>query len=309
MHVTLQQLKLFHAVVKHGGFTRAAQEMHLTQPAVSIQIKRLEDHIGLPLFEHVGRKTHMTLAGRELFDACSDVIERLDSLAATIDSLKGEISGPLRISVVTTAKYFLPHLLGAFVQEYPKVNPSLTVTNRANVLQRLEDNLDDVVIMGQVPEGMKVEAFPFLENVLVVVAPPDHPYADGRLVTLEQLARERMLVREEGSGTRIAMGKLFASRNLTPTFHMELGSSEAIKQGVMAKLGVAVLSLHSLHLELSMGRIAMLNVEGFPQRRPWYAVYNHGKRHTLAVTRFIQFLTEKGSEAAVAPIRDSMESQ
>lgn len=307
MHVTLQQLKLFHAVVKHGGFTRAANEMHLTQPAVSIQIKRLEDHVGLPLFEHVGRKMHMTLAGRELYAACSDILERLDAFVGTIDSLKGEVSGPLRISVVTTAKYFLPHLLGAFVQDYPKVNPFLTVTNRANVLQRLEDNLDDVVIMGQVPVGMKVEAIPFLENVLVVVAPPDHPFADGRLVTLAELAAERMLVREEGSGTRIAMGKLFEEHGLSPTFHMELGSSEAIKQGVMAKLGIAVLSLHSLHLELTMGRIAMLNVEGFPQRRPWYAVYNKGKRHSLAVTRFIDFLMEKGAESALNPIRENLE--
>jgi DNA-binding transcriptional LysR family regulator len=298
MHATLQQLRLFAAVARNLSFTKAADEMHLTQPAVSIQIRRLEEHVGLPLLEHVSRRVYLTPVGQELYDACRDIFQRLDSFEGAVDMLKGEVAGPLRLSVVTTAEYFLPHLLGVFLRQHPRVQPFLNITNRASVLARLIDNEDDLVVMGRVPDGVSAEVLPFLDNVLVVAAPPGHRLADGRAVALRDLMEERFLFRESGSGTRMAAEKLLAEHGLSITPYMELGSAEAIKQGVMAGLGVGVLPLHSLNVELAAGLLAVLNVEGFPLRRPWYAVYRKGKRLTLAARTFIDFLSSRGKRVA-----------
>ncbi len=305
MHATLQQLRLFAAVARNLSFTKAADEMHLTQPAVSIQIRRLEEHVGLPLIEHVGRRVYLTPVGQELYDACRDIFQRLGVFEGAVDQLKGEVAGPLRLSVVTTAEYFLPHLLGVFLRRHPLVQPYLNVTNRATVLARLIDNEDDLVVMGRVPDGVAAEVLPFLDNVLVVAAPPDHPLADGRPVALADLVRDRFLFREPGSGTRIATEKLLTEHGLSITPYMELGSAEAIKHGVMAGLGVAVLPQHSLGTELAAGLLKVLNVEGFPLRRPWYAVYRKGKRLTLAASTFIEFLSSRGKQVAAGMERES----
>ncbi len=300
MHATLQQFRLFAAVARNLSFTKAAEEMHLTQPAVSIQVRRLEEHVGLPLIEQIGRRVYLTPVGHELYAACRDIFERLGAFESAVDMLKGEVAGPLRISVVTTTEYFLPHLLGVFLRQHPQVQPVLTVTNRATVLARLQDNEDDLVVMGQVPDGVDAEILPILDNVLVVVAPPGYPLADGRPMRMEELAKERILVREPGSGTRMAVEKFLADRGVTITPFMELGSAEGIKRGVMAGLGLAVLPSHSLTVELAAGLISVLNVEGFPLRRPWYAVYRKGKRLTLAARTFIDFLATQGKEVVAS---------
>ncbi len=294
IHATLQQLRLFEAVARHSSFTRAAEEVHLSQPAVSIQVKRLEENIGLPLFEQVGKRISLTEAGRELYAASKDVLGRLSDLDSTIDSLKGEVAGTLRVTAVTSAKYFLPHLLGAFLRRYPDVEPKLKVVNREAMLERIADNEDDLYVMGHVPKELDVEEFPFLENIISVVASPDHPLANRRKIPAKQLESERFLVRESGSGNRKVVSEFFEEQGITINPSMELGSAEAIKQGVMAGLGISALSLHNLRLEVAAGQIVVLKVEGFPLRRRWNVVHRKGKRLSHAATSFIEFLQAEG---------------
>ena len=296
MHLTLQQLKLFESVYRNGSYTRAAEELHLTQPAISIQLKRLEEQAGIPLFEQVGKKIFPSTAGKIMYEASLDILKRVTDLNNSIESLKGIVKGQLKMSVVTTAKYFMPLLLGRFLKEYPEVEPRLKFSNRANVVQRLMDNVDDFVVMGQTPDDSKLEKHPFLENIIVPVAPPDHPLAKEKNIPLERLIQERFLVREPGSGTRQLFDSLLADLELNIEPYMELGSAEAIKQGVMAGLGLAVLSLHSLRLERASKKLVVLDVQGFPIKRRWFAVYLQGKQLSLTSKTFLDFILEHGHE-------------
>jgi len=294
MHLTLQQLKLFEAVSRLGSYTRAAEELFLTQPAVSIQVKRLEDQTGLPLFEKVGKKIFPTAAGKAMYAASLDILNRVDDLKKSIEDLKGTVKGPLQLSVVTTAKYFLPKLLGVFLQRYPDVEPKLKFTNRARVIERLMNNDDDFVVMGQIPKDDNLEAHPFLTNILGVIAPADHPLANKKEITIEELAQERFLIREAGSGTRYVFEKLLKEHEIEIEPYMELGSSEALKQAIMAGLGIAVLSLHSVQLELEVNKLTVLDVQGFPMKRRWYAVHLKGRSLSLVARTFMDFILKEG---------------
>jgi len=294
--VTLRQLQIFETVVRLGGYTRAAEALHLTQPTVSMQVKKLSEAIGYPLLEKVGSHLHTTTAGREVYASAQNVLGNMMALGESIVTLEGVIKGPLRIAVITTAKYFMPHLLGAFITQYPEVKPMLKVTNRSRVLERLKSNEDDLLIMGQVPVGLDVEAHPFVDNELVVVASIHHPLTKCSDISLEQLSKERFLIREAGSGTRLAIDRLFAEQGLKVHPYMELGSSEAIKQAVMAGLGISVLSRHNLRLELAGNHIAMLDVKGFPLFYRWYAVHLKGKKLSLVSQTFLNFLLQQGKD-------------
>jgi len=298
-HATLQQLRLFAAVAEHRSVTRAAEAVHLTQPAVSIQIKRLEAKVGMPLIEHIGKELHLTVAGEEVFEAARDVLARLGDLETSLNDLRGEVAGPLNVHVVSSGKYFMPQLLGSFVRRYPKVEPRLQITNRASLLSSLARNQSDLYIMGQPPEGVSVVEYPFLENILVVVARPDHPLAGKKKIALAQIAKERFVGRESGSGTRKAVEKLFHDKGLDISAYIELDSTEGIKQGVMGGLGIGVLSKHSLRLELDAGELVVLDVAGFPLRRRWYVSHREGKRLSRAAQLFLDYLREEG-EAEVA---------
>jgi len=295
-HVTLRQMQIFEAVVRLGGYTRAAEELHLTQPTISMQIKKLNEAIGYPLLEQVGRHVHPTVAGAEVYAAARDILDRMVSLGESTTELGMVVKGPLRIAVITTAKYFMPHLLGAFITQYPEVQPILKVTNRSRVLERLKSNEDDLLIMGQVPEDLDVVAQPFVDNELVVVANVNHPLTKCSSITLAQLHKERFLMRETGSGTRLAINRLFAEQNLTIQPYMELGSSEAIKQAVMAGLGISVLSRHNLRLELEHNHIVVLDVVGFPLFYRWYAVHLKSKKLSLVSRTFLEFLLLQGKD-------------
>ena len=290
MHLTLQQLRLFEAVTRRGSYTRAAEELFITQPAVSIQIKRLEDQAGLPLFEHVGKKTFPTAAGKMMYDASLDILNRVEDLKNSIEELKGTVKGSLQMSVVTTSKYFIPNLLGAFLQQYPDVEPKLKFTNRARVIERLMNNDDDFVVMGQAPEDNKLESYPFLNNIIGIVAPPDHPLANKKNITIKELAKQRFLIREIGSGTRYVFDQLLEKHGVKIEPYMELGSSEAIKHAVMAGLGIAVLSLHSVQLERDVKKLTVLDVEGFPLKRRWYAVHLKGRKLSLVARTFLDYI-------------------
>jgi len=295
-HVTLRQLQIFEAVVRLGGYTRAAEMLHLTQPTVSMQVKKLSETIGHPLLEKVGSHLHTTAVGDEVYASAQHILGSMVSLGESAAALEGVVKGPLRIAVITTAKYFMPHLLGAFITEHPEVQPMLKVTNRSRVLERLKSNEDDLLIMGQVPVELDVEAHPFVDNELVVVASPRHPLTKCSSISLQQLSEERFLVREAGSGTRLAIDRLFAEQGLEVRPYMELGSSEAIKQAVMAGLGISVLSRHNLRLELAGNHIAILDVKGFPLFYRWYAVHLKGKKLSLVSRTFLDFLLQQGKE-------------
>lgn len=293
---TLQQLRLFEAVARHGSFTRAAEAIHLTQPAVSIQVKRLEETLGSKLFEQMGKRIYLTAAGKALYDTCQDVFERFDSFEATLEELRGEVGGQLNLAAVTTAKYFLPLYLGAYLRAYPKVTPQLKASNRARIIERMEANEDDLYIMATLPERDDIEIYPFLNDQLVAFAHPKHPLAQKRGITLQSLTGERMIMREHGSGIRMTVEKLFKENGVKIEAYMELGSGEAIKQAVMSGIGMAVLSNFSLRMELENKRLVILDIEGLPIARSWYAIHRKGKHLTPAVLKFIEFLQTADAE-------------
>lgn len=291
-HSTLRQLEVFSAIARLGSFTRAAEELFLTQPTVSMQIKKLTDAVGLPLFEQIGKKIYLTDAGRELQQTCDGIFEHFSRFEMAIADMKGLKRGTLRLAVVTTAKYFAPRLLGPFCQAHPGVDVSLKVSNRERVLERLATNQDDLYILGQPPEDLDAESEPFLENLLVVLAPVNHPLAKRENVPLARLAEEPFLVREPGSGTRAALERLLASKGVVPKVRMELGSNEAIKQAIVGGLGVSVLSRHTLSLDAPKKHIAILDVEDFPIRRHWYVAYPRGKKLSVIAQAFLDYLKD-----------------
>jgi LysR family transcriptional regulator, low CO2-responsive transcriptional regulator len=292
-HATLRQLQVFEAIYRLGSFTRAAEELFLTQPTVSMQIRKLTDVLGLPLFEHVGRNVEPTEAGRELYDASRKMFETLSNLEMKIADLKGMRRGRLRISVVTTAKYLAPEMLGEFSRMFPGIELVLKVTNRHNIIERMHANEDDLYIMGQAPKNdLEVEAHVFSPNPLVVMAPRDHHLVGKKNVSLEEIADEPNIIREPGSGIRDITYRTFEARGLKPNVRMELGSNEAIKHAIAGGLGISVLSLYTLTLEGTDGPVAILDVEGFPILRNWYIVYPKGKELSLVAKTFLSFAVD-----------------
>lgn len=304
-HATLRQLQVFEAIVRLGSFTKAAEELYLTQPTVSMQTRKLAEVLGLNLFEHVGRNVKPTEAGMELYGACQTIFSTLSNLEMKIANLKGLKKGRLRMAVVTTAKYMAPELLGKFSRLYPGIDFSLKVTNRERVFERMHANEDDLYIVGFVPQDeIEVEAFPFAPNPLVVIAPHDHPLVGKKNISLAELSEEPFIMREPGSGVREAAIKVFTGHGLAPPkARMELGSNEAIKHSVVGGLGLAVQSLHTLTLDNLEGTVDILDVEEFPIIREWYIVYPKGKELSLVARTFLDYALE--SELA---IHDRMEA-
>lgn len=300
IHATLHQLKVFEATARHGSFTRAAEELFLTQPTVSMQVKQLTKAIGLPLFEQVGKRLYLTDAGRELFSSCKEIFQRLDQLEMTVADLKGMKQGKLRLAVITTTKYFMPRLLGPFCQQYPGIDVSLAVTNHERVIDRLANNQDDLYVMSQLPEHIDIKSHAFLDNPLVVVAPRNHPLAQEKQIPLKRVAEEMFIMREPGSGTRGAFQSLLDAHQLTVKVRLELGSNEAIKQAIAGGLGLSVLSRHTLLLDGMTNELTILDVEGFPIPREWYVVYLAGKQLSVVANTFLEYL-----QAAAPQVSDS----
>lgn len=291
MHLTLRQLAVCEAAARHSSFTRAAEELHLSQPAVSMQVRQVEDELGLALFEKNGKQLHCTEAGLEVQRYAQEIKLQLTDLESVIASLKGVQSGHLRLSVASTANQFSTRLLAAFVAAHPGVSFSLDVTNRKQLLHQLANNQTDMVLMGQPPEDAGLESLQFMDNPLVVVAAPNHPLASvKKTIACEQLADEVFVAREADSGTRMAMNRFFESKGITLRAGVEMTSNEAIKQTVAAGLGLALVSIHTLELELETGRLVVLDVQGMPIKRHWHMVHRSGKRLTPVVHAFQQFL-------------------
>jgi len=293
-HISLRQLQIFEAIARLSGFTRAAEELFLTQPTVSMQIKKMEDSVGLPLFEQIGKQTYLTDAGRVVYEHARHILDSVSNMEMEIADLQGLKTGMLRLAVVTTAKYFAPRALGQFCERYPGVDVALKVTNRERLLERLTQNIDDLYIIGHPPELESVVFEPYLANPLVVLAPRTHPLVGQTAIEPAQLAQYPFIMRELGSGTRLAIEDFFEQRGIKLTIRMELGSNEAIKQAIDAGLGISVLSRHTLALEGEHGRLAILDVKGFPIPWQWFVGHNKGKRLSVIAKTFLSFLKSKG---------------
>jgi DNA-binding transcriptional LysR family regulator len=307
MHITIRQLKVFDAVATHLSYTRAAEELHLTQPAVSMQIKQLEGVVGLALFEIFGKKVYLTHAGNVFLSHTRHLLEQLSLAAEEMNAIKGVDSGYIKVTIASTVNYFAARMLAKFCQQHEKVQVSLEVTNRKTLLKRIEQNQPDIVLMGQPPAELDVIAEPFMINPLVVIASPTHPLLTGKKQTsVKQFAEQHIILREPGSGTRDAVERYFRDKEITPVSRTEMTSNEAIKQTVEAGLGVAVVSIHTVELELAVGRLACLRVEGFPINRKWYVAYRTGKHLSATARAFRDFVLEEGRASAFCvPVRST----
>ncbi|MBI1394469.1 MAG: LysR family transcriptional regulator [Betaproteobacteria bacterium] len=289
MRVTFRQLKVFETVARLGSFTRAAEELHLSQPTVSMQVKQLVEAVEQPLFEQAGKKIFLTEIGEELHRTCHALFDAWQRFEMTAADMKGLKKGRLRLACVTTAKYFVPRLLGPFCERYPGIDVRFEIANREKILERLSRHEDDLYILGSPPVHFDVVVHPFLDNPLVAVAPSNHALCGLRAIPLERFARERLLVRERGSGTRLATEKFFRDRGIELTAKMEIGSNEAIKQAVAGGLGVSVMSQHELRNEPA-DSVCVLDVEGFPIARSWYVVHPGDKQLSVVAQAFFRYL-------------------
>lgn len=290
LNVTAQQIRIFEAVARNKSFTKAAQELSLTQPAVSIQIKRLEENNDVKLIEVVGKKLFLTAAGEHMYRSCEKILNELKELNIYIKSEQNRIDGELRIAVVTPAKYFISYILKAFLNRFPDVKPVITVINRRRILDEIKQNQYDLTIMGRVPEDLKMDSYPFFKSELVVVAPPQHALSKKRDIPVEALANERFLMREKGSGVRISCEERFEQDGVHIEPYMEMGSTEAIKQAVMAGLGISILPKQAIRLETRYGHMDVLDVIGFPLTRDWYVAKMSSKVLPPAAEAFLEFL-------------------
>jgi DNA-binding transcriptional LysR family regulator len=303
IQATLHQLAVFEAVARHGSFTRAAEELFITQPSVSSQIKHLTQAVGLPLFEQIGKRLYLTEAGTELLSTCQDIFARLNNFEMKVADLKGTKQGQLSLAVITTAKYFIPRLLGSFCQKYPGVDVSLQVTNHHQISRRMLENQDDLYIVSQPPDEIDLCSQPFLDNPLVVLAPINHPLVGQKNIPLQKLNDEPFIMREPGSGTRVAVQHLFAKHKVSVKVKLELGSNEAIKQAIAGRLGLSALSQHCLISEAS-NEIAVLDVQHFPIMRRWYATYLAGKQLSVIAQTFLDYLLVESQKHPILKIEN-----
>lgn len=294
MNITFRQLEVFEVVARLLSYTKASKELHLSQPAVSMQIKQLEDNMGLPLFEKIGRKIYLTEAGGEVYHYCRSIANQVNEMGEVLEQLKGLESGRLEITVATTANAFATRMLSMFKQQHEGVTVSLDVTNREHLLRQLAENEKDIAIMGRPPLNADLVTEPFADNPLVVVAAPDHPLISHQPIPLYMLQDQTFVVREKGSGTRTAMERFFDEHNLNVTSSMEMNENEAIKQAVQAGMGLGVVSIHTIELELETNRLVILDVEDFPIMRHWYLVHRKEKRLSPITQAFKDFVLDEG---------------
>ncbi|MEJ2142327.1 MAG: LysR family transcriptional regulator [Gammaproteobacteria bacterium] len=294
--LTLRQLEILSAVARCGSFSRASNELHLSQPAVSMQIKQLESVLSLPLFEHMGKHIHLTEAGRDTLRTASIIERELANLDHSLADLQGLKGGTLTVSAASTASVFTARLMALFRALHPDVRISLNVVNRETLLRHLTENSVDLAIMGQPPEGYDLSAQPFMDNPLVVIAATSHSLSGVPDIALEQLLEESLIGREQGSGTRSALEKFLAEHGYTFNVAMEMNKNEAIKQAVEAGLGLGVVSLHTVQAELASGQLCVLDVQGFPLKRQWYMVQREGKRLSPAAYAFTQLVLKEATQ-------------
>lgn len=291
MNITLRQLQVFAKVAETGSFTRASEQLFLTQPAVSQQVRQLTETVGEPLFDTIGRRTFLTPVGEELLSAWKGIQLQWQQFEENLQATRSLHRGTLRLAVVSTAKYFVPRVLGPYCAQYPGIDVKLEVANRDRLIERMLANLDDMYVMTMPPEDMGLACDSFLDNPLVAIAPASHPLAGAGLLKLRDLSEERFIMREQGSGTRIAIENYLSQQGATLNVRMELGSNEAIKQAVAGGMGLSILSRHTLHRDpLLEDEVVILQVEGFPLMSRWQLVRLQQRRLSRAAEAFLELL-------------------
>ena len=278
MNISFRQLRLVLALAETGSVSGAARMMHVTQPTASMQLKDVADAIGLPIYEVVGRRVYLTEVGSELARTARAVAAEWDGFEQRVDALKGYTRGKLRVALVSTAKYFVPRFLGSFCKRYPEIDVSMEVLNRDGVVARLRNNLDDLYVMSVPPKDLDLVDEVFMTNPLVVICASGTPLAKQKSLTLAELSGQRFILREEGSGTRMAVDNCFKKLKFRPDLRLELGSNEAIKESVAGGLGISVISIHALHGNAKEHGVSVLNVAGFPVQSHWHVVHPKGKK-------------------------------
>jgi LysR family transcriptional regulator, low CO2-responsive transcriptional regulator len=297
---TIRQLDTFLEVARHQSVSRAAEALRISQPAVSMQMRQLEDAMGLPLIEHVGRKIVLTDAGRDFHQYATAAVAQLKQLDDAMAERRGIKKGRVELAVVSTAKYFVPMLLMRFRKKFPDIEVALHLHNRESVMARLARNEVDLVIMGRPPEALECIATIFADNPLAIISAPEHPLSRRRRAPLSILKDQEFVVRERGSGTRHAMERLFAEHGIDPPIVMEMPSNETIKQAVMAGMGLSFLSLRTIRHELASGYLVQLDLEGLPVMRQWYVTHMSSKRLSPAANALKEFFIEEAGPLVAA---------
>lgn len=295
-NATLRQLKVFESVARHRSFSRAADELHLTQPAVSTQVRKLQEHAGLPLFEQLGKKIHLTPAGAQMLQSSREIIQKFQEAEESMAQYKGVSGGRLNVSVISAGDYFFPRLLVEFAQRHAGVTLNFGVCNREELLTQMKENLTDLAVMVRPPEDEDTVAQPFAPHPYVIVAPPNHPLAQSRRIPASRIVREPFVVREKGSDTWNSMVEGFGNHLPHLNISMEIRSTETIKQAVIAGMGVSFLSAHTISRELQSGALTVLDVQGFPLMLNWYVVHRHAKRLPPVAQAFKNFLLQDGAD-------------
>jgi len=294
-NATFRQLKVFEAVARHLSYSRAAEELRLSQPGVSIQVKQLEGRAGLPLFEQLGKKIYLTSAGHEMLRYSRAIIQQFKEADEALAALKGIRGGRLNIAVISAGDYFFPGLLAEFCRRHEDVTVRLTVNNREEIVRQLGENTTDLTVLLRPPENPDMVAEAFAPQPHVIIAAPEHALARKRHISLQTLANEAFIVREQGSDTRLAMEELLAECRVKFNVTMEIKSTETIKQAVIAGMGISFLSAHTIALEVEVGRLSVLDVEGFPVMRKWHIVHHKNKRLPPVAVAFKEFLLQEGA--------------
>jgi len=293
-HATLRQLRIFVSAATHLSFARAAEELHVSAPAVSIQIAQLEREARAPLFERLGRRLYLTAAGSTLLRASTAILVQIRAVEEELAALRGVEGGLLNVGVISAGDYFLPTLLAEFCARHPGVNIALSVCNREELIHRLDHNLVDLAVVSEQPEGDEFESAPFAAHPIVIVAAPRHRLAGARAIPLSALAREPFIARERGSLTRVVMDDTLRRARLKPVIAIEASNNETVKQAVAAGFGVAFISTHAIALEVQARRLAVLAIAELPVRRKWFAVHRRGKRLPAVAQAFVGFLEKEG---------------
>ena len=302
---TFRQLEIFVKFAETGSINQTAQDLHLAQPSVSIQLKKLAENLDIPLVEQIGRKLYLTEAGEELYKSSMEIFDTVGRLESRLASLSGLQAGLLKLSVVTTSKYFFPHLLGPFCETYPNIEVSFNIGNRNAMVNRLRENKDDFYVFSHPPEDIDVEKFEFVNNPLVVVAPAGHRFANKKKIPFKKLKDDAFIMREPGSGSRLAVERYLKETGHTINEKMTIESNEAIKHAVMSNLGIAILSVHTLAQTTSKDFI-ILDVKDFPLQHQWYVVYLKNKQLSDVAKTFLEFLQEDGAEIVADLLSNSI---
>ena len=293
MNITFRQLRLFLALAETGSVSGAAKLMHVTQPTASMQLKDITESVGLPLYEVVSKKIYLTDMGKELATTARAIAQSWDSFEQNADAVKGLSRGKLKVAVVSTAKYFMPRLLGSFCQKYPEIDVSLEILNRDGVVQRLRDNMDDIYIMSKPPNELDLSDEAFMPNPIVVIASTMDPLVKRVAVPLNELSKKRFILREKGSGTRMAGDQFFSKKKFRADVRLELGSNEALKESVAGGLGLGLVSKHALHGLVKEHGVGIVDVEGFPLPSAWHIVHPASKKLSPLALAFKQHLLEE----------------